>query len=101
MDQLVNVEDEQDRPVKFSLRAKNIPDIDDTERARGEGEEIMRHVLTECSQFRELRRTMWADEVRKARYHWIDLRTILTNTGLQKESDRIHAENRPPWAISG
>lgn len=42
------------------------------------GEETVGHVLTECPQFKEMRKTMWANEVRKARLNWIDLRTILT-----------------------
>ena len=72
--------------LKKFLYERNIPDIDDTECACGEGEETVRHVLTECSQFRELRRTMWADEVRKARYNWIDLRTILTTPAYLKKA---------------
>ena len=61
--------------LKSFLYERNVPSIEDTECACGEGEESVRHILTECSQFGVMRRTLWADEVRKARYNWIDLRT--------------------------
>ena len=47
----------------------------------------MRHILTECSQFEEMRGTLWADEVRKARYNWIDPRTILTTPAYLKKTE--------------
>ena len=68
------------------LYERNVPDIEDTECACGEGEETLRHVLTECSQFSELRRIIWADEVKKARYNWIDLRSILTTPAHLKKA---------------
>lgn len=80
----------QMRTSKIGLRKflyeRNVPDIDNTECACGEGEKTVRHVLTECSQFREMRRTIWADEVRKARYNYIDLRTILTTPAYLKKA---------------
>lgn len=54
--------------------------------AWGGGEETVRHILTECSQFGEVRRTLWADEARNARYNWIDLRTILTTPACLKKA---------------
>lgn len=57
--------------LKMFLYERNVSDIDDTECACGEGEETVRHVLAECSLFGELRRTTWADEVRRARYNLI------------------------------
>lgn len=69
-------------------------------------ERTVRHVLTECSQSRELRRTIWADEVRKAGYNWIEFCTILTipaypkkaagfvqKTGLLGQSQGLHWAN--------
>ena len=50
------------------------------------GEETVRHILTECPQFKEMRRTIWAQEVRKARFNWIDLRTILTTPAYVKKA---------------
>lgn len=80
----------QMRTGKIGLRKflyeRNVPDIEDTECACGEGEETVRHVLTECSQFSELRKIMWADEVRKARFNWIDLRSILTTPAFLKKA---------------
>lgn len=45
--------------LKKFLYERNVSDIDDTECACGEGEETVSHVLAECSQFGELRRTTW------------------------------------------
>ncbi len=72
----------QMRTGKISLRKflyeRNVPNIEDTEYACREGGETVRHVLTECSQFSKLRKIIWADKVRKARFNWIDLHSILT-----------------------
>ena len=80
----------QMRTGKIGLRKflyeRNVPDISNTECACGEGEETVRHVLTECSQFSELRKITWADEVKKARYNWIDLRSILTTSAYLKKA---------------
>lgn len=72
--------------LKKILYVRKVPDVDDTECKCGEGEETVRHVLTECSQFGGLRRMAWADEVRKARYNWIDLHTILTTPAYLKKA---------------
>lgn len=72
-------------PRKFFYE-KNVPDISDTECAYGEGEETVRHMLSECSQFSEWRKITWADEVEKARYNWIDLRSILTTLAYLKKA---------------
>ena len=50
------------------------------------GEETVRHVLTEGPRFKEMRRTLWAREVRKARLNWIDLRTILVTPIYAKKT---------------
>lgn len=67
------------------LYERNIRDIEDTEYASGKGEETVRHVLTEYSKFSKLRKIMWAVEVKKARYNWIDFRSILTVPALSKK----------------
>ena len=72
--------------LKKFLYERNVPGIEDTECACGEGEETVRHVLTECSQFAEMRRTFWADEVKNARYNWIDLCTILSTPVYLKKA---------------
>ena len=71
--------------LKKFLYERTVPSIEDTECACGEVEETVRHILTECT-FEEMRRTLWADEVRKARYNWIDLRTILTIPAYLKKA---------------
>ena len=80
----------QMRTGKIDLRKflyeRNVPDIEDTECACGEGEETVRHVLTECSQFSELKRIIWADKVKKAWYNWIDLRPTLTTPAYLKKA---------------
>ena len=58
--------------LKKFLYERNVPDIDDTKCACGEGEETVWHVLAEWSHSGELRRTTWADEVRRARYIQLD-----------------------------
>ncbi len=46
----------------------------------------MRHLLTEFTQFKKMRKTMWAREVRKTRLNWIDLHTILTTPAYVKKA---------------
>ncbi len=46
----------------------------------------MRHLLTECTRFKEIRRTMWARKVEKDRLNLIDLRTILTTPAYVKKA---------------
>ena len=60
------------------LHERNVLEVKDTRCGCRRGEETVRHVLTEYTRFKEIRRTMWAREVRKAGLNWIDLRTILT-----------------------
>lgn len=60
------------------LHERKAPGVEDARCGCKRGEETVRHVLTECPRFKEMRKTMWANEVRKARLNWIDLRTILT-----------------------
>ena len=72
--------------MKKFLYKRHVPSIEDTECACGEGEETVRHILTECSQFSEMRRTLWAEEVRKAGCDWIDLYTILTTPAYLKKA---------------
>lgn len=61
------------RTGKIGLRKflyeRNVPDIKDTKCACGEGGETVRDVLIECSQFSELRKIMWADEAKKAKFN--------------------------------
>ena len=68
------------------LHERNVPEVKDARCGCKRGEETVRHVLTECTRFKEIRRTMWAREVRKARLNWIDLRTILTTPAYVKRA---------------
>ena len=87
MGQLVDGTDDhgQNKPEKVFYE-RNVPNIEDTECACGEGEETVRHILTELAQFGEMSRTLWADEVREAKYNWNDLRTILTTPTYLKKA---------------
>lgn len=62
------------------LCEREVPDLREMRCGCGRGEETMRHILTECPRFKEMRNTMWEREVKKARLNWIDLRTILTTS---------------------
>ena len=63
------------RTGKIGLRKflyeRKVPDVRDSRCGCRRGEETVRHVLTdvltECPRFKEMRKTMWAREVRKAR----------------------------------
>ena len=62
-------------------------------RRRGRNGEA-HYLWTECSQFSEIRRTLWAEEVRKARYNWIDLHSILTTPAyLKKQQDSSNSDS--------
>ena len=80
----------QMRTGKIGLRKflyeRKVPNVEDARCGCRRGEETVRHVLTECPRFKEMRRTMWAREVRKARLNWIDLRTILTTPAYVKKA---------------
>ena len=79
----------QMRTGKVGLRKflyeRKIPDVEAARCGCRRGEETVRHLLTECLRFKEMRRTMWAREVKKARLNWIDLRTILTTPAYVKK----------------
>ncbi len=66
------------------LHERKAPGVEDARCGCKRGEETVRHVLTECPRFKEMRKTMWANEVRKARLNWIDLCTILTTPFTSK-----------------
>ena len=83
---VLHLHDKLPKWISSLMVQRNVPDIEDTECACGEGEETVRHVLTECSQFSELRRIIWADEVKKTRCNWIDLRSILTTPAYLKKA---------------
>ena len=68
------------------LHERNVPEVKDARRGCKRGEETVRHVLTECTRFKKMRRTMWARKVRKARLNWIDLRTIFTTPAYVKKA---------------
>ena len=72
------------RTGKIGLRKfLHVPEVKGTRCGCRRGEETLRHVLTECTRFKEMRRTMWAREVRKAR---LDLRKILTTPAYVKKA---------------
>ncbi len=68
------------------LHERNVPEVKDVRCGCRRGEETVSHVLTECTRFKEIRRTMWAREVRKARLNWIELRIILTTPAYVKKA---------------
>ena len=68
------------------LHERKMPEVKDARCGCRRGEETVRHVLTECRRFKEMKRTMWARDVRKARLNWIDLRTILTTPAYVKKA---------------
>ena len=68
------------------LHERNVPEVKDERCGCRRGEETVRHVLTECTRYKEMRRSMWAREVRKARLNWIHLRTILTTPAYVKKT---------------
>ncbi len=68
------------------LHERNLPEVKDARCGCKRGEEIVRHVLTECIRFKERRRTIWAREVGKAKLNWINLRTIRTTPAYVKEA---------------
>ena len=68
------------------LYERKVPDVEDARCGCRRGEKTVRHILTECPRFKEMRRTMWAREARKARLNWIDLRTILTTPTYVKKA---------------
>ena len=80
----------QMRTGKIGLRKflyeRKVPGVEDARCGCKRGEETVRHVLTEGPRFKEMRRTLWAREVRKARLNWIDLRTILVNPIYAKKA---------------
>ena len=55
--------------LKKILDERNVPSIEDTKCKCREGEESVRHILIEWSRFGDMRRRLWADEVRKVRYN--------------------------------
>ena len=68
------------------LHERNVPEVKDARCGCRRGKETVRHVLTECTRFKEMRRTIWAHEVREARLNWIDLCTILTTPAYVKKA---------------
>ncbi len=63
-----------------------MPELKDARCGCRRGEETVRHLLTEYTRFKEIRRTIWANEVRKARFNWIDRRTILSTPAYVKKA---------------
>ncbi len=70
---------------KFLLE-RNMPEVKNARFGCKRREETVRHLLTECTCFKEIRRTIWALKVRKARLKWIHLRTILTTPAYVKKA---------------
>ena len=73
--------------LKKFLYEWNLPSTEDTECTFREREESVRQILTKCSHFGVMKRTIWADEVRKANCNWIDVRIILTTPAYLKKAE--------------
>ena len=70
---------------KFLYKCK-IPNVEDARCGCRREEETMRHILMECPRFREMRKRIWAQEVRKARLNWIEFCKILTTPAYVKKT---------------
>lgn len=87
----------QRRTGKIGLRnflyERKVPWVRDARCWCRRGGETVRYVFTECTRFKEMKRTMWAREVRKARLS-------RTTPAYVKIAVILNAENSPPRAIS-